>query len=239
MKGMKTRGPTVINAEAWMAELLPQLQQAFGARLCYLGLQGSYRRGEATESSDIDVVVLLESVGLDDLDTYRSIVRAMAEGQKACGFFCSVADMLSWPRHELFAFQKDTADYYGKLENFLPVISINDAAESARIGASGLMHLLTHSYLYAAEDDRPMILQQAYKAAFFVMQVHKCVETGVYCRSRSQLMSRLDGADKEIISAGIDVSQWLASHSQRECFATLLRWCSTILQAASKYPGAE
>ena len=61
-----------------MAELLPQLQQAFGARLCYLGLQGSYRRGEATESSDIDVVVLLESVGLDDLDTYRSIVRAMA-----------------------------------------------------------------------------------------------------------------------------------------------------------------
>ena len=229
----------MINAEAWMAELLPQLQQAFGARLCYLGLQGSYRRGEATESSDIDVVVLLESVGLDDLDTYRSIVRAMAEGQKACGFFCSVADMLSWPRHELFTFQKDTADYYGKLENFLPVISINDAAESARIGASGLMHLLTHSYLYAAEDDRPMILQQAYKAAFFVMLVHKCVETGVYCRSRSQLMSRLDGADKEIISAGIDVSQWLASHSQRECFATLLRWCSTILQAASKYPGAE
>ena len=229
----------MINAEAWMAELLPQLQQAFGARLCYLGLQGSYRRGEATESSDIDVVVLLESVGLDDLDTYRSIVRAMAEGQKACGFFCSVADMLSWQRHELFAFQKDTADYYGKLENFLPVISINDAAESARIGASGLMHLLTHSYLYAAEDDRPMILQKAYKAAFFVMQVHKCVETGVYCRSRSQLMSRLDGADKEIISAGIDVSQWLASHSQRECFATLMRWCSTIVQAASKYPGAE
>ena len=96
----------MINAEAWMAELLPQLQQAFGARLCYLGLQGSYRRGEATESSDIDVVVLLESVGLDDLDTYRSIVRAMAEGQKACGFFCSVADMLSWPRHNSLHFKK-------------------------------------------------------------------------------------------------------------------------------------
>lgn len=229
----------MINADAWMAELLPQLQQAFDERLCYLGLQGSYRRGEATENSDIDVVVLLESVTLDDLDSYRAIVRAMPEGQKACGFFSSVADMLNWPRHELFAFQKDTADYFGKLENFLPVVSIDDAAESARIGASGILHMLTHSYLYAAADDRPMILQQAYKAAFFVIQVHHCVSTGVYCGSKSQLLPRLEGTDKEIISAGLDVSQWLASHSQSEAFATLLHWCSTIVQTASKYPGAE
>jgi hypothetical protein len=239
MKGMNNRGQAVINADAWMAELLPQLQQTFGKRLYYLGLQGSYRRGEATESSDIDVVVLLESVTLDDLDAYRAIVRAMPEGQKACGFFSSVADMLNWPRHELFAFQKDTADYFGKLENFLPAVSINDAVESARIGASGILHMLTHSYLYAAEDDRPMILQQAYKAAFFVMQVHHCVTTGVYCGSKSQLLPRLEGTDKEIILAGLDVSQWLASHSQSEAFATLLHWCSTIVQTASKYHGAE
>ena len=229
----------MINADAWMAELLPQLQQTFGERLCYLGLQGSYRRGEATESSDIDVVVLLESVALDDLDAYRAIVRTMPEGQKACGFFGSVANMLNWPRHELFAFQKDTADYFGKLENFLPAVSINDAAESARIGASGLLHMLTHSYLYAAADDRTMILQQAYKAAFFVMQVQHCVVTGVYCGSKSQLLTRLEGADKEIILAGLDVSLWLASHSQSEAFTTLLHWCSTIVQTASKCHGAE
>ena len=58
----------MINAETWMADLLPQLLQTFGARLRYLGLQGSYRRGEATEASDIDVVVLLDVVALDDLD---------------------------------------------------------------------------------------------------------------------------------------------------------------------------
>ena len=229
----------MINAEAWMADLLPQLQQAFGKRLRYIGLQGSYRRGEATENSDIDVVVLLNSVGLNDLDTYRSIVRAMPEGQKACGFFCSVSDMLNWPRHELFAFQKDTVDYWGKLEDFLPAISAGDAAESVRIGASGLLHMLTHSYLYAETDARPMILKEAYKAAFFVMLVQHNIATGVYCRSKSQLLSRLDGADKEIISAGLDISQWLANHSQSEAYATLLHWCSTILHTASKYHGAE
>ena len=97
----------MINAEIWMADILCQLQQVFGTRLQYLGLQGSYRRGEATESSDIDVVVLLDAVALDDLDTYRSIARAMPEGQKACGFFGSTADLLNWPRHELFGFYKD------------------------------------------------------------------------------------------------------------------------------------
>ena len=71
----------MINAETWMADLLPQLLQTFGARLQYLGLQGSYRRGEATEASDIDVVVLLDVVALDDLDVYRAIVRAMPEVQ--------------------------------------------------------------------------------------------------------------------------------------------------------------
>ena len=236
---MKQMGNTVINVDAWMAELLQQLQQSFGERLRYVGLQGSYRRGEATENSDIDVVVLLNTVTLDDLDTYRAIVRALPEGQKACGFFSSAGDLFNWPRHELFAFQKDTADYWGKLEDFMPALSVNDAAESARIGASGLLHILTHSYLYAAEDERPMILQQAYKAAFFVMLVQHCVTTGVYCRTKSQLLSRLEGADKEIISAGLDVSPWPDSRAQREAYAALLHWCSTILQTANNYHDAE
>ena len=236
---MKHRGKAVINVDAWMAELLPQLQQVFDERLRYVGLQGSYRRGEATENSDIDVVVLLNTVALDDLDTYRAIVCAMPEGQKACGFFSSVADLLNWPRHELFAFQKDTVDYWGNLDDFIPALSVRDAAESARIGASGLLHMLTHSYLYAAAGDRPMILQQAYKAAFFVMLVQHCVATGVYCKTKSQLLSRIDGIDKEILSVGLDASQWQDNHSQRESYAALLHWCSTILQAPCYYHSAE
>ena len=84
-----------------------------------------------------------------------------------------------------------------------------------------------------------MILQQAYKAAFFVMLVQHCVATGVYCRTKLQLLSRLEGTDKDIISAGLDTSQWLANHSQSEAYATLLHWCSTILQTANNYHDAE
>ena len=229
----------MINAEAWMADLLPQLQQAFGTRLRYLGLQGSYGRGEASETSDIDVVVLLDNVTLTDLDTYRSIVHAMPEGQKACGFFSCVDDLFHWPRHELFAFQKDTVDYFGKLESYLPAISVRDATESAKIGASGLIHMLTHSYLYAAADAKPLILKESYKAAFFVMLVQHWLATGVYCRSKKELLCRLKGTDKEIITAGIDLSQWIVDHSQSEAYATLLRWCSNVLQLCSLHQCTE
>ncbi len=36
------------------------LLEAFGPRLCYMGLQGSWLRGEATPRSDIDTVVILD-----------------------------------------------------------------------------------------------------------------------------------------------------------------------------------
>lgn len=219
----------MIDAEIWMADLLPQLQHAFGARLQYLGLQGSYRRGEATEHSDIDVVVLLDTVALDDLDAYRAIVRGMPEGQKACGFISGTGDLFHWPRHELFAFQKDTEDWFGKLADFLPAITAEDAADSAKVGAAGLVHLLTHTYLYADAATRPLVLKDAFKAAFFVMLVRHYLASGVFCRSKKELLTNLDGTEREIIAAGLDLPNWLAAHSERQGYDLLLRWCKDIL----------
>lgn len=219
----------VINPDAWMAELLPRLQQAFGSRLQYLGLQGSYRRGEARETSDIDVVVLLDGVALEDLDTYRVMVRAMPEGQKACGFISGIAELLHWPRHELFAFQQDTVDYFGTLSTFLPVLTERDAAESVRVGASALIHMLTHSYLYADAETRFQMLQEAYKTAFFVMRSQHHIASGVFCRSKKELLSRLAGTEKEIIAAGCDLPDWLTAHTEKEAYAMLLRWCRDVL----------
>lgn len=39
--------------EVYLQKLLAACKQAFGADLLYMGLQGSWRRGEATEHSDI------------------------------------------------------------------------------------------------------------------------------------------------------------------------------------------
>ena len=48
----------MIDISAWTDKFLQALTQNFGERIWFVGLQGSYARGETTETSDIDMVVI-------------------------------------------------------------------------------------------------------------------------------------------------------------------------------------
>ena len=48
----------MIDIAVWMKIFLQKLNETFGDSIWFVGLQGSYGRGEATETSDIDMVVL-------------------------------------------------------------------------------------------------------------------------------------------------------------------------------------
>ncbi|MEZ7195701.1 nucleotidyltransferase domain-containing protein [Pseudodesulfovibrio karagichevae] len=222
----------MIEAQTWMSEVLPQLREVFGPRLLYLGLQGSYRRGEACETSDIDLVVLLDMVELGDLDAYRAIVHAMPEGHKACGFLCGIREFSTWPPHELFAFGKDTADHFGRLADFMPPITRDDIRYGAKVSASALLHPLTHGYLYADLEARRAILKEAFKSAFFLMQVVHYLDAGRYCAGRRELLLDLEGARREIIEAGLDPSGWLKAHSEERAFEMLLAWTRDVVRTA-------
>lgn len=50
----------VADITVWMQNFLLTLNESFENRVWFVGLQGSYGRGEATEASDIDVVVILD-----------------------------------------------------------------------------------------------------------------------------------------------------------------------------------
>ena len=52
----------MIDITAWINGFLKALHDTFGNRVWFVGLQGSYGRGEATETSDIDVVVILDEL---------------------------------------------------------------------------------------------------------------------------------------------------------------------------------
>ena len=62
----------MVNIEIWMEEFLKKLDETFGKRIRFVGLQGSYGRGEATEKSDIDTVVILDEFSSDDIKIYNS-----------------------------------------------------------------------------------------------------------------------------------------------------------------------
>lgn len=219
----------MIDTPQWMGELLARLKETFGDRLLYLGLQGSYRRGEATEESDIDVVALMDHVSLDDLDAYGDVVHSMPDGELACGFISGRDELLHWPRHELFPLARDTEDHHGRLADFLPPLMREDAVDAARIAVATLYHLLTHSYLYAAAGDRRGILAGAYKSAFFALQMVHSLESGEYCASKRELLGRVNEPERKILTASLDFRVWLASHSERAAFELLRSWCVRVL----------
>ena len=49
----------MMDITAWMQNFLQKLNKTFAKRVWFVGLQGSFARGEATETSDIDAVVIL------------------------------------------------------------------------------------------------------------------------------------------------------------------------------------
>lgn len=219
----------MVEIERWMAGLREKLTERFGPRLLFLGLQGSYGRGEANEDSDIDVVTVLDRVELSDLDAYRAIVRKMPEGEKACGFLCGVAELRSWPKYDLLAVARDTRDVYGTLAELLPPFGQGDVAEAAAIGASGLYHAAVHTYLYADREGWPGFLKEAHKGAFFTLRALRELRTGENVRAKRELLPLLEGDERALLAYGLSPTD----EPLEDVFARLVRWSAAAMAEAN------
>ena len=222
----------MVNIETWMNEFTEKLVSEFGARLLFLGLQGSYGRDEASEDSDIDVVTVLDRVELSDLDRYRTIVHKMPEGEKACGFLCGVVELKSWPKYDLCQLARDVRGYHGALEPLLPPMGRNDLVDAAAIGASGLYHAACHTYLYGAREDWSGFLKEAHKGAFFVLRSLHELRTGEAVRAKTDLLPRLSGDEREILAYSLTQNQ--EDVPPETAFARLLRWSGAAMAEAER-----
>ena len=76
----------MIEIQSYMSLFCAALERTFADRVWFVGLQGSYARGEATESSDIDVVVILDELTASDLAAYRQMLDTLPHRELICGF---------------------------------------------------------------------------------------------------------------------------------------------------------
>lgn len=150
----------------WMEELVARLQETFGARLRFVGLQGSRARGEAGPESDIDAVVILDAVSIQDIRAYRALLETMPEREKVCGFFGGAAELARWDRADLFQFVHDTLSFYGDLSALTPPLGREDARRAALKGACDIYHGCAHGLLF---DRDPAALRALYKMAAFAL----------------------------------------------------------------------
>lgn len=175
----------MIDISTWMNTFLKALNETFGDRVWFVGLQGSYGRGEATENSDIDVVVILDKLFVQDVGTYNAILDSLSHRELICGFFSGKNEILNWEPSDLFQFYYDTKPIHGSLDALLPLIDATAVTRSIKIGACNIYHGCVHNMLHEKSDE---ILRGLYKSASFVVQAIVFQQTGIYISHQKDLL---------------------------------------------------
>ena len=121
------------NIDNYLENRISRCKEAFGGRLVYVGLQGSWLRGEATENSDIDVMIVIDGFSVEDMKTYRVILKEIGWYEKSCGFICGKEDLANWNPLEALQLKYTTKDLFGKLENLLPPATMQDEVNYVKI----------------------------------------------------------------------------------------------------------
>lgn len=226
----------MIDVESWMKEAVSRLQKRFGSRLLFVGLQGSYRRGEAREDSDIDILTLFDTLDVADLAAYREVLRSLPEGEKACGFTCGREELLAWPPFELFQFAQDTDAWYGELAMFLPSVTRQDTIAGARAAVSGLHHYTAYLYVSGDKETRADDLKGVYKGFFFAMQIVQYLRNGLYARTKSELLTMLSGDEAELLHCSIDSTYYNERRLQAPdtLFQSMISWTGSVLRELAR-----
>ena len=215
------------DVDIWLDTTIEKLQEKFSQNLLFVGLQGSYNRGEATDSSDIDLIVILENLTFEDLKRYRLIIDSLPHKEKACGFISGKNELQKWSKADMFQFYYDTKSLYGKLEDIIQPPSLDEIKQSIKISSENLYHATVHSFVHSnnyVED-----LQNLYKMTFFILQAKYFVLTNNYIQTKKQLVEQLNETEKEILNICINKENIL-NYSQSEIetlYCKLIEWCSS------------
>ena len=175
----------MVDINNWLDEFLQKLNETFKSRVWFVGLQGSYGRGEATETSDIDVVVILDEFTVADIQAYNQLLDTLPHRELICGFVSGKDEIMNWEPADLFQFYHDTTPIKGSLDELLPKIDSVAVDRAIKIGACNIYHGCVHNMLHTKNDD---ILKGLYKAASFVVQAIVFKQTGDYIKHQNQLL---------------------------------------------------
>ena len=190
----------MIEITTWMNGFLSSINETFGDRVWFVGLQGSYGRGEATETSDIDVVVILDELSITDIHNYNAMLNTLPYRELICGFLSGKDELFNWEPSDLFQFCHDTTPIKGGFDEVMAVIDAAAVNRAVKIGACNIYHGCVHNMLHEKSED---ILKELYKSAAFVIQAITFKQTGKYIRSQGDLLQIALLEEQRIINTSI------------------------------------
>ena len=130
----------MIDITNWLHSFQGKLHEVFDTRVWFVGLQGSYGRGEATETSDIDVVVILDELSATDIQTYNTMLDTLPHRDLICGFLSGKKEIMNWEPSDLFQFCNDTAPIKGSLDEVMAVIDESAVNRAIKIGVCNIFN---------------------------------------------------------------------------------------------------
>ncbi len=221
--------------EQYCTSLKTALLDKFGNRLRYMGLQGSYLRGDATEHSDIDIVVVLDGLTVADMDTYREILEEIGDADRSCGFICAKSDLAHWNPLECVSLLYGTKDLYGTLADLLPAYTVEDEVNFIKVSLNNLYHALCHTYIHAPREKLTSHLPGYYKSAFFILQslhhlrtYRKNPSDAEFVLKKTDLLPKLNGNDRRVLETSLDFANG-GTVDPSTHVPLLLHWCQDTL----------
>ena len=173
-----------------------------GLKNLFVGLQGSYARKEAYETSDIDVVVILDELHVSDICAYREFLDTLSHRELICGFLSGKNELLSWEPSDLFQFYFDTRPIIGSLDMLLPLFDDTVVDRAIKIGACNIYHGCVHNMVHEKSNE---ILRNLYKSASFVLQAICYKQTGKYISGLKDLLNTVSDDDRVIVETFINL----------------------------------
>ncbi len=186
----------MVEINSWINEFLQKINITFGKRVWFVGLQGSYSRGEATETSDIDIVVILDELSANDINDYNTMLDTLQNRELICGFVSGKNQLFNWEPSDLFQFYYDTRPIKGSLDELLPFIDNKAVDRAIKIGACNIFHGCVHNMLHEKSNE---ILKELYKSSSFVVQAICFKQTGKYINHLKDLFEVVSYDEKVII----------------------------------------
>ncbi len=214
--------------EDYINNLIQKLKAAFGERLIYIGLQGSYLRGEATVDSDIDIMAVIDNLSVDDLQAYRDVLVSVGNFDKSCGFICSKEDLKNWNPLEISHLLHTTKDYYGILKNLIPEYTETDIRNFIKLSLNNLYHELCHRYIHAERDYNISRLPMTCKSIFYILQNMYYLKSGNFVMTKRELLEHLQVKDKAVLELSMTL-QNCSDYDFDKAFGMLFEWCQSSL----------
>lgn len=220
----------MVDIEMYISDLIGFLKEHFGSRLTYVGLQGSYLRGEANEDSDLDIMVVIDELSVSDLDSYRSIIQSMEHFEKSCGFICSKADLLNWNPLEICNLLHSTKDCHGVLAELVPAYIQQDLRNFIKFSVNNMYHEICHRYIHADEETNTASLPGTYKGVFFILQNLYYLNHGRFVATKAELLELSEGLHHRVLRRSMELNRGIR-YDFRESFELLFAWCQKVMAA--------